>query len=59
MNDKKKILWISYCVPYDSVPHAGGQIHNYYLKKLNATNIYDIELFTLCITVRILKIFIG
>lgn len=46
MNDKKKILWISYCVPYDSVPHAGGQIHNYYLKKLNATNIYDIELFT-------------
>lgn len=36
MNDKKKILWISYCVPYDSVPHAGGQIHNYYLKKLNA-----------------------
>lgn len=34
MNDKKKILWISYCVPYDSVPHAGGQIHNYYLKSL-------------------------
>lgn len=46
MNNKKKILWISYCVPYDNVPHAGGQIHNYYLKKLNATDMYNIELIT-------------
>ena len=29
------ILWISLRVPYDSVPHAGGKIHNYYLKKLH------------------------
>lgn len=29
-----KVLWISLCVPYDSVPHAGGKIHNFYLKKL-------------------------
>lgn len=40
----KKILWVSHYVPYDNVPHAGGQIHNYYLKKLQAQNTYDIRL---------------
>ena len=34
MENILKVLWISLCVPYDSVPHAGGKIHNYYLKKL-------------------------
>ncbi len=35
MNDKS-ILWISAAVPYDKVPHAGGKIHNYYIKFLKA-----------------------
>ena len=39
-----KILWISYRVPYDSVPHAGGKIHNFYLKKLSKKTNYDIHL---------------
>ncbi len=33
-NNEMNILWISYRVPYDSVAHAGGQIHNFYLKSL-------------------------
>lgn len=41
-NYKKKILVISSCVPYDTVSHAGGQTHNYYLKELNKT--YDVYL---------------
>lgn len=32
------ILWISACVPYDSVPHAGGKNHNFYLKSFFAKN---------------------
>ena len=39
---KKKILVISSCVPYDTVGHAGGQTHNYYLKQLN--EVFDIYL---------------
>lgn len=30
----KNILWISPYAPYDSIPHAGGQIENFYLKYL-------------------------
>ena len=30
-----RILWISMCVPYDKVAHAGGQIENFYVKGLN------------------------
>lgn len=41
---KNKLLWISMFVPYDTVPHAGGKIHNYYLKALNKANIFDIKL---------------
>jgi len=44
--DNKKILWISACVPYDSVGHAGGKIHNYYLKYLKANSDFDIKLLT-------------
>lgn len=32
---KSNILFISQLVPYDTVDHAGGKIHNYYLKELN------------------------
>jgi len=41
----KKILWISYCVPYDGVAHAGGKVHNFYIKELAREN-YDISLLT-------------
>ncbi|SEP95066.1 glycosyltransferase [Butyrivibrio sp. TB] len=44
--DKKRILWISACVPYDRVGHAGGKIHNYYLKYLKANSDFDIKLLT-------------
>ena len=30
----KKVVWISPYIPYDTVRHAGGQIENYYIKKL-------------------------
>lgn len=42
----KKLLWISQYVPYDLVPHAGGQIENYYLKALNNIGGFDITLYT-------------
>ncbi len=41
-----KVLWISLFIPYDQVRHAGGKIHNYYLKALNAFGKYDISLLT-------------
>lgn len=40
----KNLLWISFRVPYDTVAHAGGKIHNYYLKKLHATAKFNIKL---------------
>lgn len=43
-NMKYKLLWISPYVPFDKVAHAGGKIHNYYLKELNKKNIFDIHL---------------
>lgn len=42
----KKVLWISLFIPYDKVGHAGGKIHNFYLKALKATNQFDIRLLT-------------
>ena len=44
INMEKSILWISACVPYDKVPHAGGKIHNYYLKYLKSHSDYKIKL---------------
>lgn len=44
----KKLLWISSSVPYDSVAHAGGKIHNYYLKKLFQQQKFDIKLLSFC-----------
>lgn len=38
------ILWISACVPYDKVPHAGGKIENFYIKGLK--NELPVELVT-------------
>lgn len=40
----KKVLWISASVPYDTVGHAGGKIHNYYLKFLKKEGNNEIKL---------------
>lgn len=42
----KKLLYISYCAPYDSVRHAGGKTHNYYLKKIAENKNIDLLLIT-------------
>ena len=43
---KKKVFWISLFIPYDKVSHAGGKIHNYYLKTLHKTEQFDVRLLT-------------
>lgn len=43
---KYKILVISPFVPYDNVGHAGGKVHNYYLKRFNNDNKFNIKLIT-------------
>lgn len=45
---KKKVLIISRFAPYDLVPHAGGKIHNYNIKKLNEENDFEIKLLSFC-----------
>ncbi len=42
----KEVLIISPFVPYDKVPHAGGKIHNYYIKRLNKEPNLNIKLVT-------------
>lgn len=42
----KKVLWVSLFIPYDEVRHAGGKIHNFYLKQLEASGQFDIRLLT-------------
>ncbi len=37
----KKILFISFDVPFDTVGHAGGKTHNYYLKKVSQDSEFD------------------
>lgn len=44
----KSILWISPYAPYDKVGHAGGKIHNFYVKQMHAMGTFDITLLTLC-----------
>lgn len=44
----KKILWISLRAPYDGVLHAGGKVHNFYLKKFHSSNKFDISLISFC-----------
>lgn len=46
MKKKRKLLWVSYCMPYDKVPHAGGQTHNYYLKGVQKLGDFEIHLIT-------------
>ncbi len=40
----KRIVWISPYIPYDSVRHAGGQIHNYYIKELVKSGKFEVRL---------------
>ena len=51
-----KVLWVSSFAPYDSVPHAGGQIHNYYLKELIKNQEFDVSLVTFCKSEEELKV---
>lgn len=44
----KKLLFISYYAPYDTVDHAGGKVHNFYVKKLQNENDFDVTLLTMC-----------
>ena len=44
---KKNLLWISLCAPYNSVKHAGGKNHNYYIKKVASDDRFDITLVTI------------
>lgn len=43
---KYKILAISPFAPYDKIGHAGGKVHNYYLKKFNFDKKFKIKLIT-------------
>lgn len=50
MDDKmKKILWISPYAPYDKVDHAGGKVHNFYVKYFHKSGKFDITLLSLCL----------
>ena len=43
-----KVLWISPQAPYEKVSHAGGQTHNFYLKKLVEQKEIDVDLISFC-----------
>lgn len=34
ISENKQILYISRCIPYDSIGHAGGKTLNYYIKRM-------------------------
>ena len=40
----KKMLWISLNVPYDTVNHAGGKSHNFYIKYFQRSKEFEIHL---------------
>lgn len=42
-DSRKDILWVSMLAPYDTVGHAGGKIHNYYLKYLHKQDPYNVR----------------
>lgn len=44
----KNVLWISALAPYDKVTHAGGQIENYYIKKVNQDSRFALKLISFC-----------
>lgn len=48
MVSRKKVLWISPFAPYDSVGHAGGKTHNFYIKHFQKSGFFDITLFSFC-----------
>lgn len=56
MDKKKKILWISPFAPYDSVGHAGGKTHNFYIKYFQKSGFFDITLFSFCCKDEVSKI---
>lgn len=43
-----KLLYISYFAPYDRVDHAGGKVHNFYIKNLQKDPDCDVTLLTMC-----------
>ena len=45
---KRTLLWVSLRAPYDTVTHAGGKVHNYYIKQFQKSNYFDIRLLTFC-----------
>lgn len=45
---KKNILYISLLAPYDKVDHAGGKVHNFYLKEMKSCGLFNIELLSMC-----------
>lgn len=44
----KNLLWISLRAPYDTVAHAGGKIHNYYIKEFKKSDQFNIRLISFC-----------
>lgn len=44
----RNLLYISYYAPYDQVDHAGGKLHNFYIKCLQREPEYDVTLLTMC-----------
>lgn len=43
------MLWISPYAPYDTVAHAGGKVHNCYVKYLHKSGRYHITLLSICL----------
>lgn len=52
----KKLLWVSCFVPYDKVDHAGGKIHNFYLKEIVRIGEYEVKLVTLARATELKKV---
>ena len=48
MNNKINVLYFSAMAPYDKVDHAGGKVHNFYIKEMQRTGKYDITLLSMC-----------
>ena len=51
-----KLLYISYYAPYDTVDHAGGKVHNFYIKEFQKQKDYDVTLLTMCYQREVSKI---
>lgn len=55
----KKVLFISFDVPFDGVGHAGGKTHNYYLKKVSGDEEFETFLISFCVPGDMQKIDCG